>query len=76
MVSPCSAYSKEKKPSGCSGRRASIGWSYPHDHGSGHKPSNAIRKGKWKLIRFDAGEKFELYDLSDRSRRTEESGPG
>ncbi|GAA5495770.1 arylsulfatase [Rubritalea halochordaticola] len=42
-----------------------IGWSYPHNHGSGHKPSNAIRKGKWKLIRFDAGEKYELYDLSD-----------
>lgn len=41
-----------------------LGWSYPHNHGSGHKPSNAIRKGKWKLIRFDEGTKYELYDLS------------
>ena len=41
-----------------------LGWSYPHNHGSGHRPSNAIRQENWKLIRFDEGKKFELYDLA------------
>ena len=27
-----------------------LAWHYPHPHGSGHTPSNAIRKGPWKLI--------------------------
>ena len=41
-----------------------IGWSYPHNHGSGHKPSNAIREGDWKLIRFEQGQRFELYNIN------------
>lgn len=40
-----------------------LAWSYPHNHGSGHKPSNAIRQGNWKLIRFDSGQRYELYNL-------------
>lgn len=40
-----------------------IAWTYPHNHGSGHKPSSAIRQGNYKLIRFDEGTRFELYDL-------------
>lgn len=41
-----------------------IAWTYPHNHGSGHKPSHAIRKGDWKLIRFEHGLKYELYNLA------------
>ncbi len=38
-------------------------WSYPFDHGSGHKPSSAIQKGPWKLIHFEQGKPNELYNL-------------
>jgi arylsulfatase A-like enzyme len=40
-------------------------WTYPHNHGSGHKPSHAIRKGNWKLIHFEHGKTHELYKLDD-----------
>ena len=40
-----------------------IAWTYPHDHGSGHRPSHAIRKDGWKLIKFESGLKYELYNL-------------
>lgn len=40
-------------------------WTYPHSHGSGHRPSHAIRKGKWKLIHFESDRKNELYDLEE-----------
>ena len=40
-----------------------LAWTYPHNHGSGHKPSHAIRKDGWKLIRSDQGKQFELYKL-------------
>ena len=45
-----------------------LAWTYPHSHGSGHSPSNAIRMGKWKLIKLtdentEAKDRFELYDL-------------
>lgn len=42
-----------------------IYWTYPHNHGSGHKPSHAIRKDGWKLIHFEAGKKYELYNLAE-----------
>lgn len=47
-----------------------LAWTYPHHHGSGHAPSNAIRSGNWKLIhRIDDktpnDQRFELYDLSN-----------
>ena len=45
--------------------RRFLAWSYPHKHGSGHTPSNAIREGDWKLIhRLDSG-LVELYNLQD-----------
>lgn len=40
-------------------------WTYPHNHGSGHKPSHAIRKDGWKLIHFDSDDSDELYHLSE-----------
>jgi len=44
--------------------RRTMAWHYPHEHGSGHKPSSAIRQGKWKLIHLHDPESYELYDLS------------
>ena len=46
-----------------------LAWTYPHDHGSGHSPSNAIRSGNWKLIQLTDDKtktenRYELYDLS------------
>ncbi len=42
-----------------------LAWHYPHNHGSGHTPSSAIRKGNWKLIhRTQPNDELELYDLS------------
>ncbi len=46
-----------------------LAWHYPHYHGSGHSPSNAIRCGDWKLIQFTdrntkPADQFELYDLA------------
>ena len=44
-----------------------IGWHQPHQWGAsgpGIEPFTAIRQGKWKLIFFHAGERYELYDLS------------
>lgn len=40
-------------------------WTYPHNHGSGHQPSHAIRKGKWKMIHFEADQSKELYNLEE-----------
>ena len=42
-----------------------LAWTYPHDHGSGHKPSAAILYKDWKLIKSSAGKRYELYKLSD-----------
>ena len=47
-----------------------LAWTYPHNHGSGHSPSNAIRVRDWKLVhRIDAETKtedrYELYNLKD-----------
>jgi len=51
-----------------------LAWTYPHNHGSGHRPSHAIRKGNWKLIRFDTTNTNELYDLStDLGEKTDQA---
>ncbi|MFK7768763.1 MAG: sulfatase [Mariniblastus sp.] len=47
-----------------------LAWTYPHNHGSGHSPSNAIREGDWKLIHLTDdktpnAERYELYNLKD-----------
>jgi len=41
-----------------------LAWYYPHQHGSGHQPSAAIRRGSWKLIHYLEAGKTELYDLA------------
>ncbi|MGJ8634355.1 MAG: sulfatase [Luteolibacter sp.] len=41
-----------------------LAWTYQHDHGNGHKPSDAILSKDWKLIRFQSDEPTELYNLS------------
>ncbi|MDA9260358.1 sulfatase [Puniceicoccaceae bacterium] len=41
-----------------------LAWTYPHEHGNGHKPSDAILNKDWKLIRFENNEPSELYNLS------------
>ena len=43
-----------------------IGWHQPHQWGAsgpGIEPFTAIRQGKWKLIFFHHGERYELYNL-------------
>jgi arylsulfatase A len=40
-----------------------LAWYYPHDHGSGHKASAAIRRSSRKLIFYFENEEAELYDL-------------
>ena len=43
-----------------------IGWHQPHQWGAsgpGIEPFTAIRQGKWKLIFFHDGERYELYNL-------------
>lgn len=47
-----------------------LAWTYPHNHGSGHSPSNAIRVGDWKLIQLTDDktankDRYELYNLKD-----------
>ncbi len=47
-----------------------LAWTYPHDHGSGHTPSNAIRVGDWKLVNLTDDKtptenRYELYNLKD-----------
>ncbi|CAA6677610.1 MULTISPECIES: sulfatase [unclassified Lentimonas] len=41
-----------------------LAWTYPHEHGNGHKPSDSILNKDWKLIRFEGNEPSELYNLS------------
>jgi arylsulfatase A-like enzyme len=41
-----------------------LAWTYPHVHGSGHQPSDAILIKEWKLIRFQNDEPTELYNIS------------
>lgn len=40
-----------------------LAWTYPHIHGSGHQPSDAIIDTEWKLIRFQNDEPNELYNI-------------
>jgi arylsulfatase A-like enzyme len=45
--------------------RGAIYWHYPHYHGSGNRPSGAIRAGDYKLIEWYEDGKVELYNLKD-----------
>jgi len=46
-------------------QRDAIYWHYPHYHGSGNRPSGAVRAGNYKLIEWYENEQVELYDLRD-----------
>ena len=46
-------------------KRQAIYWHYPHYHGSGSKPSGAIRSGNYKLIEWYEDNSVELYNLKD-----------
>ena len=42
-----------------------LAWHYPHNHGSGHTPSSALRRGDYKLLIRQGQAAHELYDLSE-----------
>ncbi|UCC24489.1 MAG: DUF4976 domain-containing protein, partial [Gemmatimonadales bacterium] len=43
--------------------RDTVLWHFPHYHGSGNRPSAAIRAGDWKLVHWFEDGSSELYDL-------------
>ncbi|MGJ8716583.1 MAG: sulfatase/phosphatase domain-containing protein, partial [Maribacter stanieri] len=43
----------------------SLFWDYPHYHGSGWTPGQAVRKEDWKLIYFYENDLYELYNLKE-----------
>ncbi len=44
-------------------QRDELYWHFPHYHGSGNRPSGAIRAGNYKLIEWFEDDAVELYDL-------------
>jgi len=44
--------------------RDALFWHFPHYHGSGNRPSSAVRAGDWKLVEWLEDGKTELYDLA------------
>ena len=46
-------------------RRNAVYWHYPHYHGSGNRPSGAVRAGDYKLIEWYEDGRIELYNLKD-----------
>ncbi len=44
-------------------KRDAIYWHYPHYHGSGNRPSGAVRAGDYKLIQWYEDQRVELYNL-------------
>ena len=45
--------------------RDALFWHFPHYHGSGNRPSGAVRVGSWKLIEWFEDGSVELYNLAD-----------
>ena len=43
--------------------RTNLFWHFPHYHGSGNRPSAAIRSGDYKLIQWFEDQSIELYNL-------------
>lgn len=39
-------------------------WHFPHYHGSGNRPTGAVRRGDYKLIEWFEDGRMELYDLA------------
>jgi arylsulfatase A-like enzyme len=53
-------------------KREAIYWHYPHYHGSGNRPSGAIRAGDCKLIEWYEDGRVELYNLrEDRGEKND-----
>jgi arylsulfatase A-like enzyme len=46
-------------------KREALYWHFPHYHGSGNKPSGAIRAGDFKLIEWFEDGAIELYNLKN-----------
>ena len=46
-------------------KRKAIYWHYPHYHGSGNRPSGAVRAGDYKLIEWYEDKSIELYHLKN-----------
>ncbi|GAB5554635.1 MAG: sulfatase [Saprospiraceae bacterium] len=40
-------------------------WHFPHYHGSGNRPSAAVRQGDYKLIKWYETDSLELYNLTN-----------
>jgi arylsulfatase A-like enzyme len=45
--------------------RKAIYWHYPHYHGSGNRPSGAVRVGDYKLVEWYEDKSIELYNLQE-----------
>lgn len=45
--------------------RNALFWHFPHYHGSGNRPSGAVRAGDYKLVEWFEDGQVELYNLSD-----------
>jgi len=45
--------------------REALFWHFPHYHGSGNRPSGAVRVGDMKLIEWLEDDRIELYDLAE-----------
>ena len=43
--------------------RDTLFWHFPHYHGSGNRPSSAVRAADWKLVLWFEDDVAELYDL-------------
>ncbi len=58
--------------------RNALYWHFPHYHGSGNRPSGAVRVGDFKLVEWFEDGQVELYNLSEdigESRDLSESLP-
>ncbi len=45
--------------------REALYWHFPHYHGSGNRPSGAVRAGKFKLVEWFEDGQVELYNLRE-----------
>lgn len=45
--------------------RDALFWHFPHYHGSGNRPSGAVRAGDYKLVEWFEDGQVELFNLSD-----------
>ena len=45
--------------------REAIYWHFPHYHGSGNRPSGAVRTGDYKLVKWFEDGRVELYNIRE-----------